>query len=264
MQATSFEEYYERFTGGSGGNANAAGFNKVMNSTTRLKDQCKALDNPDRVILISNTANQVRIIHGLKNFGNSIVRPKTKICGHIGMGHLAFLGTIDHAEVLSSISFKIQKSEIITACNTMDELSKLTSPPAQTQGRQRNNHDEGIESFSCTKDFVLIPFIQRALIESGATCPLKLILKGLEAYSEHCTTLVEDNPIIEEVNSHTELLEKWLMGVHLGKVLASTYFEANPDDTDLLKFSKLYHQAQIDSLQGRNEGRGQATTTKRG
>ena len=54
------------------------------------------------------------------------------------------------------------------------------------------------------------------------------------------------------------------MGVHLGKVTASYYFEVNPDDTELLKFSKSYHQAQIESLQGRNEGSGQTTTTKRG
>ena len=130
------------------------------------------------------------------------------------MGRLTFVQTIDHTEVLSSISFEIQKSEIITACNTMDELSKLTSPPAQTRGRRGSNHNEGIESFSCTKAFVPIPFIQRDLIESGATCPLKLILKGCEAYSEHYTTLVADDPIIEYINSHMEFLKKWLMGVH--------------------------------------------------
>jgi hypothetical protein len=88
-------------------------------------------------------------------------------------------------------------------------------------------------------------------------------LKGPEAYSEHYITLVEDNPIIKEVNTHMELLKKWLMGVHFGKVPASPYFEANPDDTKLLKFSKSYPQARIDSLQGRNEGRGQAAITKR-
>jgi hypothetical protein len=109
-------------------------------------------------------------------------------------------------------------------------------------GRQK---DGETKTFSCTKAFVPMPFIQRALIESGATCPLKLILKGCEAYSEHYITLVEDGPIIEEVLSHMELLEKWLMGVHLGKVLASTFFEAKPDDTKLLKFSKLYHQAKL-------------------
>jgi hypothetical protein len=63
MQAPSFMEFYERFTGGSGGNANAAGFNKIMNATTRFEEQVKALDNPDRKILIAIPETQVRVIH---------------------------------------------------------------------------------------------------------------------------------------------------------------------------------------------------------
>ena len=118
------------------------------------------------------------------------------------MGQLAFVGIINHTDVLSSINFEIQKLEVITACDTLDKLGELTSPPAQNRGKQANKTDGETEMFSCKKMFFPIPFIQRALIKSGATCPLKLILKGREAYSEHCTTLVEDTPIIKEVNSH--------------------------------------------------------------
>ena len=105
----------------------------------------------------------------------------------------------------------------------MDELSELTSPPVPTQGKQRSNQDVEIKVFNCTKAFVPILFIQRALIKSGATCPLKLILKGHEAYSAHYTTLMVNNPVIKEVDSHMELLEKWLMCVLFGNVPSSIF-----------------------------------------
>ena len=63
MQATTFKEFYERFRRGSGGNTNAAGFNKIMNATTHFEEQVKALDNPDRTILIAIPETQVRVIH---------------------------------------------------------------------------------------------------------------------------------------------------------------------------------------------------------
>ena len=106
LQATSFKEYYESLN--SEGNANVAGFNKVINAETHFEVQVKALNNPEGTILIVYTANQVRIIHGLKNFGNNIVHPEIKICNHIGMSRLAFVGTIDHTNVLSNVEVEIQ------------------------------------------------------------------------------------------------------------------------------------------------------------
>ena len=106
-------------------------------------------------------------------------------------------------------------------------------------------------------------FIQRALIESGATCPLKLILKGGEAYSAHYTTLMVNNPVIKEVDSHMKLLKKWLMEVHFGKVPSSN-FDANPDDIKLLEFSKSYHQAHIASLRGETTCRRMSSNNRGG
>ena len=97
----SFKEYYSHQDVCAGGNGNVKAFNMTMDIETNKVDALKAFNNANRIIISVGLLNKIKLIHGMKDFGNTIGRPNSKICGHIGINNNTFVGVIDHAKALS-------------------------------------------------------------------------------------------------------------------------------------------------------------------
>ena len=238
--ATSFKEHYSRRDVGGEGNINVKAFNVAMDIETNNIDAIKAFDNVDGIIITVGLPNKVKIIHGLKNFGNSFSRPKSKICGHIGLNEFAFVGTIDFVDALSLIQFDTPTRAEFEQSNTVSALKALKSPDVSTGWAY-----EGI------KVFFPIPFVQRALIRSGSTCPLELIFAAREGYTEFMDEVQEGDIIVDEINSHMEILESFLWGIHRG-LIEGIRFDPDPDDIELRSFSLEYHSKRLSGSIGIN------------
>jgi hypothetical protein len=227
--SATFKEHYSRAINGTGGDRNVRSYNAAMDGEG---DALKALNNVDGTIITVGPPNTVRIIHGLKDMGNTMSRPLSTILGHIGMGELAFVGIVNHVDALSSIEFDTPTEQEITACVTIEQIRAL-------QG--------GGDTYEGTRVFIPIPFVQKAIIESGSTCPIRLILEVRKAYTEYVEKIGTEDPTIDEVDLHIEHLEKFLWGISKGEV-AGTSLEIDPDDVEQQAFSRAYHSDRI--LQG--------------
>ena len=139
-------------------------FNSAMDSETNFTEKVRAFDNADGIMITVGPPNKAKIIHGMKDFGNTFIRPMNKVCGHIGMNDFAFIGTIDFVEALSPIQFDTPTRTEFGECITQAALRDLVQPDVSTGW-----------GYDGTTVFFPIPFVQRALIRSGSSCPLELI-----------------------------------------------------------------------------------------
>ena len=105
LLAKSFKEYYSQRSVGAGGNSNVGAFNTAMDVETNEMDAVKAFNNADGIMITVGAGRKVKFIHGMKDLGNTIIRPKSKICGHIGLNDSAFVGIIDHVYALTIVQF---------------------------------------------------------------------------------------------------------------------------------------------------------------
>ncbi len=174
----------------------------------------------------------VKIIHGLKDMGNNMIHPSSTIFGHIGIGKLAFFGILNHVEALLSIQFNMPTGQELTACINIEQLCDLQGDGSLYEG---------------IRVFIPIPFFQKAIIESGSTCLIKLIFEVRKAYTEYYNKVGALDPTINEVDLHIERLEGFLWGIAKGEV-DGTSFKVNPDDIEQQVFSRAHHNNRI--LQG--------------
>ena len=230
--AASFKEYYSRPTTGAVGNNNVNGFNAAMNFETTRREAAQAFNNADGTILYAGQDKKIKIIHGLKDLGNSIIRPESKIGGHMGLNGVAFVGHIDLVEALSLTTFNTPTDKELADCITIEALRELQLGDTTAQ-------------FEGPKVFLPAPFLQRAVIHSGSYCPMELIFKVREAYTEHIVNL--DTPLVDAIDAHVELFEQFCWGVHNGKITTNLIFTPDADDVELMSFSKEYHASRINS-----------------
>ena len=83
--APSFKEYYSYQDVGAGGNGNVKAFNAAMDIETNKTDALRDFNNANGIIITVGLLNKVKFIHEMKDFGNTIVCPISKVCGRIGM-----------------------------------------------------------------------------------------------------------------------------------------------------------------------------------
>jgi hypothetical protein len=105
LLAKSFKEYYSQCSVGAGGNSNVGAFNKAMDVETNEMDAVKAFNNANGIMITVGAGRKVKFIHGMKDLGNTIIHPKSKICGHIGLNESAFVGIINHVDALTIVRF---------------------------------------------------------------------------------------------------------------------------------------------------------------
>ena len=103
----SFKKYYSHKDVGVGGDKFVKAFNIAMDSETNAVDAVKAFNNADGIIITVGPQRKVKIIHGMKDFGNTITRPTSKICGHIGTNDFTFVGLNDYVEDLSFVQYDV-------------------------------------------------------------------------------------------------------------------------------------------------------------
>ena len=162
--SSSFKEYYSHRDVGDGGDKFVKAYNTAMDIETNEVDAVKAFNNADGIIITVGPPNKVKVIHGMKDFGNTITRPDSKICGHIGTNDFAFVGMIDYVEALSFVQYDVPTRTEFESCITIDAMRALESPDITTGW-----------SYDGTKVFFPIPFIQRTLFRCGSSCPIELI-----------------------------------------------------------------------------------------
>ena len=131
LRSATFKEHYSRAINGTGGNRNVRSYNAAMDGEG---EALKALNNVDGTIITVGPPNTVRIIHGLKDMGNTMNRPLSTIFGHVGMGELAFVGIVNHVDALSSIEFNMPTEQELTACTTIEQIRALQGGGISTKG----------------------------------------------------------------------------------------------------------------------------------
>jgi hypothetical protein len=171
----------------------------------------------------------------MKDFGNTFIRPMNKVCGHIGMSDFTFIGTIDFVEALSPIQFDTPTRTEFGECITQAALRDLVQPDVSTGW-----------GYEGTTVFFPIPFVQRALIRSGSSCPLELIFAVREGYTDFMNGVQAGDVITDEIDTHIEMLEAFLWGIHQG-LIGGISFVPEPDDVELMGFSVEYHSKRISS-----------------
>lgn len=238
LLTNSFKEYYSQRSVGAGGDSNVGAFNKAMDVETNEMEAVKAFNNADGVILTVGAGRKVKFIHGMKDLGNTIIRPRSKICGHIGLNESAFVGIIDHVDALTIVRFDTPTKTQFDECITLGALGSLRSSDI-TNGW----------SYEGTKVFFPAPFVQGAMIRSGTHCPLELTFVARDAYTEFVDALPDDDGLIDEIDIHIEILQNFLWGIHQGLV-DGTNFDPCPDDIESTEFSKEYHSKRITNQVG--------------
>jgi hypothetical protein len=249
--ATSFKEHYSRATTGTIGDGNVDHFNAAMNPETDRRKAAKAFNNADGSFFYAQHG-RLRIIHGLTDLGNSFIHRESKVGGHTGMSEIAFVGLVDVDTALSLTSFDTP---------TWNELSNCTTELAIRELQPREPHGTYEGAFV----FFPAPFVQQAVIESESTCPVELIFRVREKYTEHIIGLTPS--IIDVIDAHVEQFEQFCWGIQDGELNTDTIFIPHPDDTKLRSFSKEYHASRIAGPAGVSTtttpgaGRGMGTTT---
>ena len=238
--AASFKEYYSRSTTGAGGNNNVDAFNDAMNAKTNPRDAARAFNNADGSFFYAGQDKTLRIIHGLVDVGNTMSNPDSKVGGHMGMNALSFVGHVDVVEALSISTFDTPTVEELSGSITMEALKGLQ--PGVDPG-----------SFVGPKVFLPAPFLQLAVVRSGVLCPIELIFKVREEYTEFIGD--KDPSLVEAIDAHVAFFEQFCWGVYNGKLTPGTIFTPDADDSDLISFSKTLHASRI------NGNRSEGTTT---
>ena len=148
----------------------------------------------------------------------------------MGMNDIAFVGLVDVDTALSLTTFDTP---------TWSELSSCTTELALRELQPGVNHGTYEGAFV----FFLAPFVQRAVAQSGSTCPVKLIFKVREAYTNHIIGLTPG--IIDTIDAHVELFEQFCWDIQEGELTTGIIFSPDADDTELRLFSKGYHEDRI-------------------
>jgi hypothetical protein len=169
----------------------------------------------------------------------------------MGMSEIAFVGIVDVDMALSLTSFDTPTWQELSNCTT--ELAIRELQPGEPHG-----------TYEGPFVFFPAPFLQQAVIESGSTCPVELIFKVREKYTEHIIGLTPS--IIDAIDAHVEHFEQFCWGIQDGELDAGTIFSPNSDDTELRNFSKEYRASRIAGPAGGSTttpgaGRGLGTTT---
>lgn len=105
------------------------------------------------------------------------------------------------------IAFDTPTGDELADCITTGALQGLQPrvPPRSYKGR---------------KVFIVALFVQRAVVQSGLSCPIKLIFKVREAHTELIVNL--DPSLVDAIYAHVELFEQFFWGVHNRKMMTGT------------------------------------------
>ncbi len=253
LLAASFREHYSRAITGNVGDGNVDHFNAAMNPETDRREAAKAFNNADGSFFYAQNG-RLKTIHGLTDLGNSFIRRESKVGGHMGMNEIAFVGLVDVDMALSLTTFDTP---------TWSELSSCTTELALRELQPGVNHGTYEGAFI----FFPAPFVQRAVAQSGSTCPVELIFKVREAYTNHIIGKTPD--IIDTIDAHVELFEQFCWGIQDGELHTDVIFSPDADDTELRNFSRRYHEDRIvgpaagmtTTTPGAGRGVGTTTTT---
>ena len=181
--AATFKDYFAACAGNDGGNRNAKGYNATMDAKSPLAVAIKALSDVDGVMLSANTKKEVKLIHGLHNFGNTLPRPENKIGGFFGMGNKAFAGVVDHEDAFSQLTIKVPSHGKISACTTSAKLRALA-----------RKKPTGV--LKTCKAFFPIPLLKTAIFMSEVKDPIELIFARRQALQFFYDNLQDDDPIL--------------------------------------------------------------------
>ena len=232
--AATFQDYFAARAGDDGGNRNAKGYNATMDAKSPLGIAIKALSDVDGVMLSANTKKEVKLIHGLHNFGNTLPRPENKIGGFFGMGNKAFAGVVDHEDAFAQLTIKVPSHDEISTCTTSAELYALA-----------RKKPTGV--LKTCKAFFPIPLLKTAIFMSDSKDSIELIFAGRLALQFFYDNLQDDDPILldkTDIENHMGRFYRWCFGVHLG-LIPSANFEIDPDDNDLKSLAKWYHRERV-------------------
>ena len=211
--AATFTEYFAARAGDDGGNQDAKGYNATMDAKTLLTVAIKALSDVDGITLTANAKKEVKLIHGLHNFGNTLPWPKNKIGGFFGMGNKAFAGVVDHEDAFSQLTIKVLSHDKISACTTTAKLCALArKKPTRV-------------SKTC-KAFFPIPLLKTAIFMSESKDPMELIFAGRQALCFFYVNLQDNDPILLDktnIENHMGRFYRWCFGVHLGLIPVANF-----------------------------------------
>jgi len=231
--AATFKEYYSRLTTSAGGDSNIEGYNAAMDHEASQSDAVKAFNNINGSFFYAGQDKKLRIIHGLTNLGNTMSRPESKIGGHTGMNGVAFVGHVDFVEALTISTFDTPTGDELGSCLTLAALRALQPGVSP-------------EIFEGPRVFFPAPFVQRAVFQSGSSCPMELIFKVRDAYAEYIIAWGLSGDALEVADAHIYLLEQFCWATHNGKLTTTgAIFAPDADDDELIDFSKRYHARRI-------------------
>ena len=134
----------------------------------------------------------------MKDFGNTIIRPNSKVCGHFRMKDFTFVDMIE---------YDTPTRAELGSCTTMDALQALQPPDVTLVGPTM-----GLKVTSQS------PLISKHWSVMGHLGPLKLIFAAQEAYTEFVEGLQDGDDIMGKIDAHMDILEYFLWQIHHGLI----------------------------------------------
>ena len=200
--AASFKEHYSRATTATSEDENVDHFNAAMNSETNRREAAMTFNNADGSFFFAQNG-ELKIIHGLTDMNNTFTRRESKVGGHMGMNEIAFAGRVVVDMALTLTTFDTSTGNELSSCITEAALGGLQ--PGVPHG-----------TYEGASVFFAALFVQRAVIQKGSSCPIKIIFKVREEYTNHIVGL---NPgLVDVINAHVELLEQLCWGYHASRI----------------------------------------------
>ena len=96
----------------------------------------EGINNADGIFFCAGPDNKLRIIHGVTDFGNNMIRPYSIVSGHMGMNGVAFVGLVDLVDALTITPFDTPTRDELAGCITRDALRGIQPELVARTGRR--------------------------------------------------------------------------------------------------------------------------------
>jgi len=272
-----FANYYMNVDNGTMLTRAVARYNEAMDTTkTTSSKYVDCWTDPHGVIMVHLKNGGVAAVHGVKSVGGNFETPIARILGHVGTNTRAIAGVVDHEVGASMVTLTIPNKAKRDNCTSIQEMKDIvaalredtagdddtsvasntrsnkggkaedTEPEdddTSTTGKKKKKKKKGSKAFEPDKHvmfavFKPAPFLQKLIIESGASNPEEILVYVREKMDdfEYPTDSTE-----RDYRDHVDSLEVWCYGV-MGNQVPKVGIRINPFDGEICKYSDEYHR----------------------
>ena len=274
--SNTFAKYYMNVDNGTMLSRAVARYNEAMDTTkTNSSKYVDCWTDPHGVVMVHLEHGGVAVVHGVKSVGGNFETPIARILGHVGTNTRAIAGVVNHEVGASMVTLTIPNKAERDNCTSIQEMKNIaaasredaagdddTSVASNTRGNKGNKakdtepEDDNTSTASKKKKekkgsktsepdkhvmfaaFKPAPFLQKMIIESGASDPVEILVYVRETMMdfEYPTDSIES-----DYRDHVDSIEVWCYGV-MGNQVPKVGIQINPFDVEICKYSDEYHR----------------------